>query len=182
MTHATQGPRLAESALIVRVVEAEPHVLHLRAIHDPVASLGVPAHITVLYPFVAPAAITTDVCEAVRRAIADIPAFRFHLTEVRQFPGVLYLAPEPAAPFATMTAAIASAFPAHPPYGGRFASIVPHLTVAHCEPPALPALEAELRNVLAELGPIPCHCREIELIENTTGLWRLRQIFALASS
>lgn len=182
MTHVAQGPRVAESALIVRVVEVEPHVAPLRAMHDPVARLGVPAHITVLYPFVAPAAITSAVCEGVRNAIAGIRSFRFHLTEARQFPGVLYLAPEPAAPFATMTAAMARAFPAHPPYGGRFASIVPHLTVAHFEPPALPALEAELRNLLAELGPIPCHCREIELIENTTGHWRLRQTFALASS
>lgn len=180
MTHVAQGPRLAESALIVRVAEAEPHVAHLRAMHDPVASLGVPAHITVLYPFVAPAAITDDVCEGVRRAIADIPAFRFHLTEVRKFPGVLYLAPEPAAPFATMTSALANAFPAHPPYGGRFASIVPHLTVAHFEPPALQALAAELRSLLAQIGPIPCHCREIELIENSTGRWRLMATFPLA--
>lgn len=150
--------------------------------HDPVARLGVPAHITVLYPFVAPAAITSAVYAGVRHAIAGITSFRFQLTEVRQFPGILYLAPEPAAPFASMTAAMANAFPAHPPYGGRFASIVPHLTIAHFEPPALPALEAELRNVLAELGPIPCHCREIELIENTTGRWRLMATFPLVGS
>jgi hypothetical protein len=45
---------MAESAFIVRVPEAEPHVAHLRERFDPMALLGVPAHITLLYPFLSP--------------------------------------------------------------------------------------------------------------------------------
>ena len=68
----------------------------------PVAPLGVPAHITVLYPFIPPDAARRRRCE---RAIADVlrgfAAFDFALRDVRRFPdGVLYLAPEPVEPFA----------------------------------------------------------------------------------
>jgi len=39
------------SGLIVEVPEAEPAVARWRAQLDPLAAQGVPAHVTVLYPF-----------------------------------------------------------------------------------------------------------------------------------
>lgn len=168
-----------ESALIVRVPTAEPHVAHIRARHDPTAALGVPAHITVLYPFVPPHAITADVLARTHRALAPSRAFPFLLMGMRRFPGLLWLAPEPAAPFVSMTNAIARAFPAHPPYGGRFPTIVPHLTVAHTSPPSDEAIEAELQALLRAHGPIAGHCGDVELIENTTGRWLFRHRFVL---
>jgi hypothetical protein len=42
---------MAESAFIVCVPEAEPHVAVLRERFDASARLGLPAHITMLYPF-----------------------------------------------------------------------------------------------------------------------------------
>jgi hypothetical protein len=41
---------MAQSAIVVVVEEAEPVVGAHRLRHDPVASLGVPAHVTILYP------------------------------------------------------------------------------------------------------------------------------------
>jgi hypothetical protein len=49
------------SAVVVPVPEAEPRVGALRTALDPSAALGVPAHVTILYPFVAPAQ-STMVC------------------------------------------------------------------------------------------------------------------------
>ena len=43
-----------ESALVILVPEAEPLVRPFRHRFDPSAALGVPAHITLLYPFIAP--------------------------------------------------------------------------------------------------------------------------------
>lgn len=40
---------MAESAFIVPVPEAEPHAAHLRERYDPVALLGVPAQVTLLF-------------------------------------------------------------------------------------------------------------------------------------
>ena len=44
-----------ESALVVLVPEADPLVGPFRSFFDPSAALGVPAHVTLLYPFVEPA-------------------------------------------------------------------------------------------------------------------------------
>ena len=44
------------SAVVVEVPEAEPLVGAWRLRFDPVAALGMPAHVTLLYPFVAPSA------------------------------------------------------------------------------------------------------------------------------
>jgi hypothetical protein len=43
-----------ESTLVVVVPEAEALVGSFRDLYDPVAAAGVPAHITVLYPFKSP--------------------------------------------------------------------------------------------------------------------------------
>ena len=72
-----------QSALIVRVPEAEPYVADLRARFDPVASRGVPAHVTILVPFVPPARIDADVLRRLRAALAGTREFAFRLAEVR---------------------------------------------------------------------------------------------------
>jgi hypothetical protein len=45
-------PAAQESALVVLVPAAEALVGVFRALYDPAVRVGVPAHITVLYPFV----------------------------------------------------------------------------------------------------------------------------------
>ena len=51
---AADLPGMPESAILVPVPEAGPVVGRLRARLDRSASRGVPAHVTVLYPFVPP--------------------------------------------------------------------------------------------------------------------------------
>lgn len=93
-----------ESALIVAVPEAEPAVAALRAAYDPSASWGVPAHITVLYPFLPPDRIDAAVLAAVRATVAGVPAFDLVLARTRRFGDqVLWLAPEPDAPLRALT-------------------------------------------------------------------------------
>ena len=55
---ASPGP---QSALIIEVPEAEPAVARHRERLDPSAALGIPAHITLLYPFLPPAAVSSPV-------------------------------------------------------------------------------------------------------------------------
>ena len=43
--------------------------------------------------------------------------------------GTVYLAPSPAAPFRQLTHELFRRFPEHPPYGGAFDDVVPHLSV-----------------------------------------------------
>jgi 2'-5' RNA ligase len=173
---------MPESALIVRVPEAEPHVSHYREQHDSSARLGVPAHVTVLYPFMSPELIAAPVLEQVRTAISHAGEFDFRLTKVGRFPGVVYLTPEPGEPFVSMTRAIVHAFPDYPPYRGQHTGVVPHLTVAQVEEPEQGAIAGELDRSLQKSGSIASHCSELVLIENSTGRWKPMQVFRLGPS
>ena len=163
---------MAETGLIVRVPEAEALVGALRERFDPVARLGVPAHVTILFPFMAPELVDGGVRERLRTALAGAPPFAFKLAGVGRFAEAAYLVPEPSGPFADLTRRVAAAFPDFPPFGGAFDDIVPHLTVAHGDTAFLETAAAELGRLSAAAGPIRGFCRSAELWENSTGAWR----------
>ena len=121
---------MAASALLVAVPEVEDVVGGFRELHDPSAVRGLPAHVTVLYPFVAPATIDEDLIERVRGVFAGVDRFVATFDRLSRFPGpVLYLAPTSAAPFIEPTERVHRAFPEHLPYNGIYDDVVPHLTV-----------------------------------------------------
>ena len=167
MAASTEAPRTeGDSALLVSISEAEPVVGALRLAHDPVASEGVPAHVTVLYPFVPRDELTSDERVAVAEVFGAIPAFDYRFEQVRRFGSTtVYLVPEPAAPFARLTEATHARWPQYPPYGGAFDAVIPHLTVADgLEGPAVDALEEAARSALSHYGPIVGRAAEVTLI------------------
>jgi 2'-5' RNA ligase len=170
------------SAFIVRVPEAEPTVSELRRKFDATAALGVPAHITILYPFMEPDKVTPEVLRSVQEAVAKCHAFAFALRKGSRWPETTYLLPEPAQPFIRLTKAIVQRFPTYPPYSGRHSEIIPHLTVADGSEHAANAAEAELKFIFNRSGPINATCRQIELIENSSGVWRTMHVLALGAS
>jgi len=172
-------PAPPESALLVPVPEAEPCVQKHRFRHDSVALRGVPAHITVLYPFMTPDEISDSATAALRQVLDHFPEFPFRLTRLEHFPeGATYLAPEPATSFVDLTMAIAEHFPAYPPYGGVYADVIPHLTVAQtADAPA-----DELAEIERHL-PIRCVAREAWLmVEDDEQRWHRRARFPFAGS
>jgi 2'-5' RNA ligase len=171
---------VAESAFIACVPEAEPYVGHLREQFDPSAKRGVPAHITLLYPFMSPELIGTAVLERARAAVAATPSFAFTLARLSRFPGAVYLAPDPSAPFIELTKRLVRQFPEFPPYGGQYEGIVPHLTVAHGGRLEHSRLETEL--LISLSGGIACSCSELVLIENASGRWQQMHVFPLSSA
>ena len=68
---------MAATAFVVRVPEAEAHVRDLRERFDPSVRLGVPAHITVLFPFMAPEYVVEDVRSRIAQVFADVQVFSF---------------------------------------------------------------------------------------------------------
>jgi len=163
----------------VRVAEADARVGALRQRFDASARLGVPAHVTLLHPFMPPGLITPEVLQRACDALAATPAFAFQLREVQRFPATAWLAPEPPEPFVALTEALVRAFPAFPPFGGAHPSIVPHLTVAHGDADAAALAAAELTTLMQALGPIECACQQVCLLENADGRWRERHRFDL---
>lgn len=168
------------TGFIVHVPEAEPRVDALRARFHPVARLGVPAHVTILFPFMAPERVDASVLQRVRDALAGFAAFAFTLEKVGRFPATTYLAPEPAAHFIDLTKRLAAAFPEFPPFGGEFDTIIPHLTVAHGVASEADVAQTELTAAMASGGPIQSSCDAVILIENSTGCWKPMHTFALA--
>jgi hypothetical protein len=83
--------------------------------------------------------------ECHERLVAGLGPFGFALTRVGRFPGVLYLAPEPAGPFVRLTTECNARWPDFAPYGGAHDQVVPHLTVAEGPEPAGLAEELERR-------------------------------------
>jgi len=159
------------STLIAPVPELEPLVGLLRARHDPVARLGVPAHVTLLFPFLPPARIDSDCAAAVGFLLRRIRGFEASFGRFGRFPEVLWLHPEPAGPFVHLTRELARAWPEALPYGGRFSEIVPHLTVAHGGAPLLDRIEAQLSPRL----PVSARIGEAWLMtEDAGGRWKRR--------
>ena len=169
-----------QSALVVVVAEAEPLVGELRSRFDPSALVGIPAHITVLFPFMPVERLTTDVLGKLGTVIGSFVEFEFRLERIGRFPQTTYLAPEPPGPFAEMTAALGRVFPDYPSYGGRFSQVVPHLTVADQNEESAEAAARELADVFGRHGSVRAICRSVVLLENSQdGLWRDYDSFAL---
>jgi 2'-5' RNA ligase len=127
-------------------------------------SAGVPAHITLVFPFVP---IDEPLLADLREVVVRFPAFSFRLTQMRRFPSVLYLAPEPAERFVELIEAIARGFPACEPAVHAFDAVVPHLTVAEGDAAVLDTVERELGPLL----PISAACDAAVLLVEGPGCW-----------
>jgi len=167
-----------ESGIILPVPEAETVVGHLRSLHDAQAGYGIPAHITLLYPFADPSSVGTAI-GALHRLFTLIPAFEFSLVEVRRFPATAYLHPEPSAPFVRLTEMLVRQWPEFPPYGGSFSTVIPHLTVAdHAATDVLDTVDVTVARQL----PISCRATEAWLMcSDEHGVWSRRDVFRFGS-
>lgn len=126
---------LTESAVLVLVPEAENIVASHRVGLDAAAALGVPAHVTVLYPFVPPERTDGAVISSLAAAVRSVTAFDVAFRRLAWFDrSVLWLEPAPAEPFLALTASVQRAFPDCLPYGGAHPDLVPHLTVGQDQP------------------------------------------------
>lgn len=127
--------RVLRSGLIVEVPEAEPMVGDWRARLDPLAGRGVPAHVTVLFPFIPVPEIDDRVTRRLHDLFTSVQTFEFNLIDVRWFDqSVVWLAPDTDAEFRRLTTAVYQAYPEYPPYEGQFDDAVPHLTIGDRAP------------------------------------------------
>lgn len=170
------------TAFVVQVPSAEGLVSELRNRFDPTVQLGVPAHISILVPFMDPARITPAVLTKAQAALMEIPSFEFTLRRIGRFPTTAYLAPEPSEPFVAMTAALVRSFPEFLPYGGEHTEVIPHLTVAQGDADVASIAARELEKSLFEVGTVHARCASVVLLENATGHWKTMHAFALGGS
>lgn len=138
-----------------------------------------PAHVTVLYPFMAPALITSEVLAELAELFGRCDSFDFTLSEVRWFDRrVVYLAPSPVEAFRGLTAAVTAEFPKYQPYEGAFDEVMPHVTIGE------DARYAFMRVAGALVKPrLPITGRVTEVWLMTIGhsgpLYRVEKVFSL---
>jgi 2'-5' RNA ligase len=131
---------------------------------------GLPPHITIFYPFLNVRTIDGETESELAALLGAFPAFDFVLSGIGRFPGVVYLSPEPAAPFVAMTEALAERWPDHQPYDGVFDEIIPHLTVGYGAP---------IPEGLAERLPVRVRAEEVWLMSRVARRWTRRRAFPL---
>jgi len=151
---------------VVFVPEADALVADLRLEHDPAAAFGVPAHVTILFPFVPAARIDAGVRERLRELCASSAPFPYRFERVERFgETTVYLAPTQPGPFRALTDLVAASWPEHPPYGGEFETVIPHLTLGdHLAPGVAERIERDAASRLASVGAISGRAREVLLL------------------
>jgi hypothetical protein len=175
---ATALATVPGTALIVEVPEAEAVVGAHRLRLDPQAARGVPAHITVLFPFLPPALIDDRVHAELAELCARVRPFDFVLDRTAWFgQDVLWLGPADPLPFRAATELVFGAYPQYPPFGGQFDEVVPHLTVGHQSP--LAELQAAEQAVLPLL-PVAGRVEQLTLMMQAgSGRWERSAAFPL---
>jgi 2'-5' RNA ligase superfamily len=174
----------SETAVIVPVPAADAVVGTYRQALDEAAVWGVPAHVTVLYPFLPPDRITEAVVGGLRDLLAPVGSFSCVFSRVSWFArDVVWLAPDPAEPFRALTGLVWDRFPECPPYGGAHPDVIPHLTVGSTRRGELSALRRAAADVRGNL-PIRARVDRVRLIAGTMGArsWRTVAEFALADA
>jgi 2'-5' RNA ligase len=153
-----------QSAVLIPVPNADSIVGRWRMEHDPVAAVGVPAHITLIVPWLPPDEITSSDLLELDTELSDVKAFDFDLTRVDWFGRrVLWVAPEPAEPFLELVGRLSDRF-GTPPWEDEFDEVIPHLTVAHASD------GVELVPIAADVATrLPLSCRADQIWVMTGG-------------
>lgn len=174
------------SVLLVPVLEADPKLSPFREKLDPTQRQGMPAHVTVVVPFIPPAMMNDSTLTTLSVLFGQFSCFDFTLSRVAWFDKrVIYLAPDPSAPFRRIVEAVVRDFPDYPPYEGVFDDIIPHVTVGESgrwrkRSRAMRRAASEVERLL----PIHSRASEIWLMVHhaETGRWDRVETFLLADA
>ena len=160
--------REPSSAIVVRI-GLPPALERVRRRLDRAASLGVPAHVTILYPWLPVGSLTAGARAAVAGIARETRAFDVRFAAARRWPGVVYLEPDPAWRFSALIDRFTTRFPGFPAYDGTIEEVIPHLTlVENADAPLDEIAAAAARHV-----PFERSVRSIEVLaERADGRWQ----------
>jgi len=180
-----ESDKSALTALLVPVPAADPVVSTHRQSLDPSARWGVPAHVTLLFPFLPPSQVSYSVVNRIDNALSALTAIDFSLERTGWFDDqVLWLAPHPDDPFRRLIQILCDAFPECPPYGGAFGEPVPHLTIGDRSGGASRADLQAAESAVASRLPVRATADTIVLMtgRREPGSWQTTHAFSLGRS
>lgn len=165
-----------ETAVLIPVPQVDPVVDRWRQRYEPGWAKGIPAHVTLCYPFMPPEQVDEELKGRLTALFRGTAPFPFRFARTKRFPSTLWLDPEPWEPFADLTEALCATLPSVRPYGGRFDRVIPHLTIAdQVTEQTMDRLDA----AIAPLLPVRAEATEAWLMEGDDDGWVLRQAFPL---
>ena len=124
---------LETAIIIVGAHNVQAVAVPLTQRYSPNWMIVVPAHITLLYPFV-PIDDLDSACQTLRAIGTEIAPFEITMRGYGQFSRVTFMTPVDPAPIRAVFHRIFAAFPDYPPYRGEFGNdLHPHMTVAMFE-------------------------------------------------
>jgi len=161
-------PADLETALLITVSGMLQVIRDTRLRLDPAAGLGVPEHVTVMYPFLHPDDVGEAIVDRLEKICSETAGFEFSLTEVRWFgEAVVWLAPRPEDPFRRLSMLVEREFGTRP-YGGADDEITPHLTIGDRGP--VDQMHAA-QDVVAPFLPIHARAAELALFQGGPAGW-----------
>ncbi len=164
------APRPVASGLVVPFTVPQA-LAGLRERWDGVALAGAGPHVTILYPFLPCDALGPAERRELAAIAGSVPAFEVRFGRARRFPDLVWIEPEPADRFVALTAAVVERWPGHPPYGGRFETVIPHMTLVESAVAPLEAIE----EAAARVAPFVRRAQRMELwCQDAAGRWRPR--------
>ena len=168
-----------ESVILIPVLNINVIVDKWRKLYDKVSNHGIPAHITLLYPFRHPSVIDDNALSILSNFFNKVSPFQFSLDKINTFPNVIFLEPNPRELFIDLTKQLADIFPDTLPYDGKFPEINPHLTLAQLsEKDDSQIILQNINNDLAPQLPINVIVKEAWLMEeDDNGEWSIRSKF-----
>lgn len=165
-----------QSVLSISVPEANGVCHYVRSRYNgEVPPVGVPAHITLLSPWMPPGRIDETVLAELATVFAGFPAFEFSLDLGWFGHEVLLLVPNDPTPFIDMTKAIMRQWPEFKYYDGDYGDIEPHVTLAYGSESSLSEVAAEI----ARQVPVRARAGSICLNVGKPGQMMTRKMFFL---
>ena len=166
-----------QSALIIPIELPAP-LAAVRARFGATTSPGLPAHVTILFPFIPVTNLDPSVGAAVMELAAAMEPFRARFDQVQRQDAMVWLLPAQQEPFLELTAAVLARWPAYQPYGGAFNSLIAHLTLVESGGDAI----TRATSAALEHGPFEVLVEELQFIgEVESGGWRELDRFRLGS-
>lgn len=167
--------KVGDTALVFLVPEAESVVHSWRSAHDPSATEGMPAHMTVLYPFIAEGELNDHTLNEIATICGDWQSTAVGFMEFGRFPAVLWLKPDTTSCFELITQ-IRNRWPECLQYGQSNLEVIPHLTITDG---ASEQIVAQAQADIAQHLPLKAMISAVALMAFDGNNWVCRHEFAL---
>jgi len=122
---------------------------------------------------VPPDVFDESVLDALAAVVNEARVFEFELVAVDEFPGAVWLRPDPDEPFRNLTRQLWRSFTNYPPYRGAFPDSQPHLTLEKVDDGDDQAeLATRIRADLDPNLPIRCSAEAVSVfMTDARGIW-----------